>query len=284
MGDFFNFKENRISLVLFGFLFGVFIIVFFPIWQRLIQAWASSDDYSHGFLIVPLSLYIIWQKRKFLKETPTNPSWGVFPLVFLSLFLYLAAEYAEIRTLATLSMLLFIGSSLIFLFGFQIFKICIFPLFLLLFMIPVPAQIYAALTIPLQLFVTKLTVFFASGMGVPILREGNVLFLPEHTLQVVQACSGLRSIMSLLTLGIVISYFTLTSNFLRTFLTLSAIPVAIMVNVARVLAMVIAFYFFNYDLTHGTVHTVFGTSIFVLAIVLFLVLRKALLLCKKQTA
>lgn len=274
-------KENRLPLALLGFLLLAFAIAFFPTWQRLFHAWSSSDDYSHGFLIVPLSLYILWQKRDALQAASIRPSWAVLPVVAASLVLYLIAEYGEIRTLAPLAMILFVAAGLMFLFGFQIFKLCLFPLFLLFFMIPVPAQIYASLTIPLQLFVTRVTVFLASSLGIPIMREGNVLYLPEHTLQVVQACSGLRSIMMLLTLGAVISYFSLDSNVLRTFLTLSAIPIAVLVNVVRVLAMVVAFYFFQYDLTQGSVHTVFGTVIFGLAVMFFILFRKALLLCRK---
>ena len=281
VGDSFNLKKNRTALVLLGLFILTFIIVFYPTWQSLFNAWSSSDDYSHGFLIVPLSLYFVWQKKESLRTATIKPSWVAFPLVIIALFLYLVAQYAEILTLAPLSMILFLGSSLFLLFGFQILKICLFPLFLLFFMVPVPAQIYATLTIPLQLFVTKITVLIASSMGIPILRDGNVIYLPEHTLQVVQACSGLRSIMTLLTLGIVIAYFSLKSNLLRTILFLFAIPIAILVNVVRVLLMVVAFYYYDFDLAEGSIHTVFGTVIFCLAVLLFILFRKGLALCEK---
>ena len=280
-GELFKTKENRSTLVLLGLFVLAFIIVFYPTWQSLFNAWSSSDDYSHGFLIVPLSLYFVWQKKESLRTTTIKPSWIAFPLVIIALFLYLVAQYAEILTLASLSMILFIASSLFFLFGFQILKICLFPLFLLFFMVPVPAQIYATLTLPLQLFVTKMTVLIASSMGIPILHDGNVISLPEHTLQVVQACSGLRSIMTLLTLGIVIANFSLRSNLLRTILFLLAIPIAIFVNILRVLLMVVAFYYYNFDLAEGSIHTVFGTVIFCLAVLLFILFRKGLVLCEK---
>ena len=281
VGDSFDLKKNRTALVFLGLFILAFIIVFYPTWQSLFNAWSSSDDYSHGFLIVPLSLYFVWQKKESLRTATIKPSWVAFPLVIIALFLYLVAQYAEILTLASLSMILFLGSSLFLLFGFQILKICLFPLFLLFFMVPVPNQIYATLTIPLQLFVTKISVLIASSMGIPILRDGNVIYLPEHTLQVVQACSGLRSIMTLLTLGLVIAYLSLKSNLLRTILFLFAIPIAILVNVVRVLLMVIAFYYCNFDLAEGATHTVFGVMIFCLAVLLFLLFRKGLVLCEK---
>ena len=199
------FKENR-KILLSGLLVLVFVLVFLPTWRNLVLAWSSSDDYSHGFLIVPLCLYVLWLKREQISSSEVRPIWSMTPVVVFALLLYLVAHYAEILTLAPLAMILFIGASLLFLFGTQIFKLCLFPVFLLVFMVPVPAQIYAALTIPLQLLVSKATAFSAVLMGVPVLREGNVLYLPEHTLQVVQACSGLRSIMALLTLGTVVGY------------------------------------------------------------------------------
>lgn len=281
MRDLFLSKDNRFLIVLLGLFVLVFGIVFSPTWQGLFHAWSSSDDYSHGFLIVPLSLYFVWQKREDLRAATIKTSWFLFPLVLIALFLYLVAQYAEIVTLASLSMIFFLGSSLLFIFGVQVFKLCCFSLFLLFFMVPVPAQIYAIITIPLQLFVTKITVYIASSIGIPILREGNVLYLPEHTLQVVQACSGLRSIMSLLTLGIVIGYVSLKSNLLRTVLTLFAIPIAIFVNIVRVFLMVIAFYYFNFDLAVGMIHLLFGVAIFCLALLLFVLFRKGLVLCEE---
>lgn len=280
-GGSFDLKKNRTALVFLGFFVLTFIIVFYPTWQSLFNAWSSSDDNSHGFMIVPLSLYFVWQKKESLRAAIIKPTWIAFPLVLIPLFLYLLAQYAEIVTLASLSMILFIGASLFFLFGLQILKICFFPLFLLFFMVPVPAQFLAALTIPLQLFVTKMTVLIASSMGIPIIHDGNVISLPEHTLQVVQACSGLRSIMTLLTLGLVIAYFGLKQNLLRTILFLLAIPIALFVNILRVLLVVIALHYYNFDLAEGAIHTAFGTMIFCLAVLLFLLFRKGLVLCEK---
>lgn len=271
---------SRVHLLLF-LLATSFLWSFSPVWMSLLNAWSSSDDYSHGFLIVPLSFYVLWQKRDELREVQIRPTWMVFPLVGLSLVSYLFADYAEIQTLRPLAMILFLGSSLFFLFGKQFFKVCRFPLFLLLFMVPVPAQIYAVLTIPLQLFVTKATAFILSTIGIPNLREGNVLHLPEHTMQVVQACSGLRSIMSLLTLGLLVGYFSLVSNLLRTILFFFAIPIAILVNVVRLLLIVTFLYYYNFDLASGMPHTVLGVLIFCLAILLFMFLRKGLSLCEE---
>ena len=270
-------KEN----ITLAFLLCLVAGVFYPVWAALVSAWSASEDYSHGFLILPLVIYILWGKREQLVEIEVQPTWFALPLVLLGLFTYVLARYAEIATLASLSMLFVLATGVLMLFGWRIFLACLFPLFLLLFMVPVPGQVYASLTIPLQLFVTKVTTVFLGMAGVPILREGNVLQLPEHTLEVVQACSGLRSIMSLLTLGAVIAYFGVKSQLLRSILFVSAIPVAIFVNVIRVFVMVVALYFYDVDLIDGPAHVAFGAGIFILAVLLFLLLRKGLALCER---
>jgi exosortase A len=253
-----------------------FLGTYFPVWKSLVSAWYGSDDYSHGFFIVPLCIYIVGKKRQLLATTKIKPStWGLV-LVLFSLLVYLVAYFGEIATLASFSMVPFLAGVIIYFYGFGIFKELLFPFFMLLFMIPVPAQIYATLTVPLQLFVSKSSTWFGPILGMPIYREGNVIHLPEHTLQVVHACSGLRSMISLMTLSAVFAYFTLKSNTLRTILFLSGIPAAIVVNIIRVLMMIFMFYYFNYDLTESIVHTIIGVIIFVLALLIIAITRGVL--------
>ncbi len=253
-----------------------FLLAFSPVWKNLFHVWATSEDYSHGFFIVPITLLIIWQKRTELANSTAHPSWLIFPLVLVSVFIYIFAHLAGIATVSSYSMILFLISSTWFLYGRNVLQIIIFPLFLLFFMVPAPAQVYATLTIPLQLLVSKASVWLTSLMAVPILREGNIIHIPEHTLEVVQACSGLRSMVSLLGLSVLFAYFTLRSNLLRTLLFLSGVPVAIAVNIVRVVAMIIALHFYSVDLTAGALHSFFGTAIFVLALILVAILRGVL--------
>lgn len=259
-------QASGYSIFLIAILIASFILTFFPVWKRLIMTWSSSDEYSHGFFIVPLCCYILWRKKQILAEIPIRPSsWGLAFVIF-SLLLYLFAYLAEIMTLTSFSMVLLLAGVVIYFYGFLMFKELIFPLFLLLFMIPVPAQIYAKLTIPLQLFVSKSSTWLAATFGLPIYREGNVIHLADRTFEVVRACSGLRSVISLLTLSALFAYFTLKSSFLRTILFFSAVPAAIFVNIIRVLLMVLVYHFFTYDLTTGSIHTIFGIIIFMLAL------------------
>ena len=269
-------NTTRYTPFLFLALLAGFILAFFPVWKGLVLCWYTSEDYSHGFFIIPLCLYILWRKKETLQALSLAPSaWGL-ALVIFSLLVYLLAQFAEILTLGSLSMVLLLAGLVIYLYGFPMLKEVLFPLFLLLFMIPVPSQVYAQLTVPLQLFVSKAAVFAAGLLDVPVYREGNVISLPGRTLQVVQACSGLRSMISLLTLSAVFGYLTLRSNLLRTVLFFSGIPVAILVNIIRVLIMVMAFHYLDYDLSHGTVHTVFGMAVFLLALALIALMKGVL--------
>ena len=269
-------STNLPALLLPALLFATFILAYYPVWKRLVLTWYNSDDYSHGFFIIPLCLYIIWRKKEVLAEIPIKPSlWGLAIVIF-SLLLYLFALLAEIMTLTSFSMVLLLAGVVIFFYGFLMVKELLFPLVLLLFMIPVPAQIYSKLTIPLQLFVSKASVGISNLLGLPIYREGNVIHLPDRTLQVVQACSGLRSMISLLTLSAIFAYLTLKSNLLRTILFFSGIPAAILVNIIRVLLLVFAFHYLNFDLTTGTIHTVFGMIIFILALIVIFIMKAIL--------
>lgn len=256
--------KNLLALLL---LISSFVLAYFPVWKGLLSAWSASDDYSHGFFILPVSLYIVWRKRERLAQIEKRPSNTGGIIVIFSLALYLLAHYAEVVTLASLSLVFVLAGAIIYLFGFFVFRELLFPLFFLLFMIPVPSQILSSLTIPLQLLVSKASTAIASLFGIAVLREGNVIFLPNRTLEVVQACSGLRSMMLLLALSAGFAYLTLRPNPLRLALLAWAVPAAILVNIIRVLLIIFAEAYFGYDLTADTSHTVFGVFIFILALI-----------------
>ena len=271
-----NQRATKTAIFLFALLVSTFILAYFPVWKRLIMAWAKSEEYSHGFLIIPICIYILWRKKESLAEVPIRPStWGLALIIF-SLLLYLFAHLAEILTVASFSMILLVAGVVIYFYGFLMLKELLFPLFLLLLMIPIPSQIYSSLTIPLQLFVSKSSVFIATLFGLPIYREGNIIHLPDRTMQVVQACSGLRSMVSLVTLAAVFGYLTLRSNLLRIVLFFCGVPAAILVNIVRVLLLVLAFHYFGYDLTTGTIHTIFGVLIFFTALIIIAVTQRLL--------
>jgi exosortase A len=268
--------ESRLSFAFPFLVLAGFVLAYFPVLKDLIFTWSTSDDYSHGFFVVPIIGYILWQKKEQLAALPKKTSIAGLFLFILSLGIYLLSYYAEIRTVSSLSLVATLVGGVWFIYGPTVLKEVSFLLFFLLFMIPIPAQFYSAITIPLQLIVSKASVGMLSAAGVPIFRDGNVIHLPQHTFEVVQACSGLRSLITLLTLATIIAYFTLNSNVLRGVLVLSAVPTAIVVNIIRVMVMIVAYYLWEYDLTKGSIHTTTGVVIFVLSLVIIYCIRGVL--------
>ena len=250
-----------------------FLITFFPVMKNLFQTWLTSDDNSHGLLILPLSLYIVWNHRHAIQKAKIIPGRGGMFWVTTATLLYLFGHLASILTVGYLSFVLTIWAVVWSLYGKEIFRVLCFPMVFLLLMIPVPSQFYSMATIPLQLIVTKYSALIISLCDISVLREGNVLHLPHQSLQVVQACSGLRSLMALVTLCAIFAYLTLTSNLLRSILVVSSIPAAIIVNIVRVVSMVLAFQLWNLDLSKGLAHTIFGVGIFFLALMIIILFR-----------
>jgi exosortase len=268
------FSGPRLALLVL--LAAGFFLAYFPVWKRLVATWLSSEEYSHGFFIVPVCAYIVWKQRAALAQVPLRPSNLGLALTLFFLAAYLVADFAEILTLSSLSMVFFLAGAIAYLYGFPMLRALKFPLFLLLFMIPVPAQIQSELTIVLQLFVTKASVWVSALIGVPVYREGNVIHLPGHTLQVVQACSGLRSMFPLMALTAVFGYLSLKSNVLRAVLLVAAVPTSIVVNIVRVFVLIVAFYYYEVDLSAGGTHTLFGTVIFVLGVLILAAVKVVL--------
>jgi exosortase len=256
-----------------------FIAAFFPLWKQLVLTWAKSEDYSHGFLVVPLALYILWHKRTNLKKATLQPSsWGL-PLASISLSLYALGQLAGIFSLAAFSMVLFISSAIVYLFGFPMLRVLLFPSFILLFMIPIPAQISSSLTIQLQIHVSKASTALASSLGIPVYLDGNVLHIPGRTLLVVEACSGLRSMLSILLLSTIFAHFTLHSKWLKAGLIAAALPVGYILNIMRIFIILFSLNYFRLDLTDSRLHTCFGLFIFALATISIDLTRRLLSLC-----
>ena len=253
-----------------------FLLAYFPAWKNLVEAWYGSEDYSHGFLIVPLAGAIAWRKRKALSECPVEGSAGGAAILAVALGMHVIGQWGEIVTLSSISLVLALAGITAYVWGWQMLGHLVFPLGLLLFMIPVPAQIYAMLTLPLQLAVTAISTTAWKLAGVPVYHEGNVIYLPEATLQVVEACSGLRSLTMLLTLSAVFAYLTLKSNVLRLLLCSFMIPVSVAVNILRVSVMIFGFYALDRNMTQGSLHTLLGLMVFLAALAMTALFRKLL--------
>jgi exosortase len=233
--------------------------------SSLVQQWASDDDYSHGFFVLPLAAFFVWERRDALRRAPFRPSiWGLV-LLAASLTMFLAGIFGAELFLTRISLIGVLTGAILFVWGRDQFRILLFPLAFLLLMIPLPAIIFNQLAFPLQLLASRVGESAIAGAGIPVLREGNVLHLANINLEVAEACSGIRSLVSLLMLAIVLGYFTEPRIGGRVALALAAIPIAIVANAARVAGTGVLSHWMGREAAEGFFHSLSGWLMFIVA-------------------
>ena len=259
-----------------GLLITSFCWAFWPILSGIVETWATNSDYSHGFFIIPLVTYLIWRKGGWEKVKNTD-NWQMgFVVVVLGVLAALVGMFSQFRTLGNLSLLLVIWGVFLFLYGFRIFLMYGWELFLFVFLLPIPSRIYASLTLPLQLIVTKVSFFFLQLFHIPVYREGNVLYLANVSLEVVNACSGLRSIITIIMLAYVIACISLEKISHKLFLVLFSILIAMLSNIIRVLILaVFAQHGYN-NFIDGIGHTILGLVLFLMSFYLLILISRVL--------
>ena len=247
------------------------ILVCLPVIYELVLTWYEDPNYSHGFLVPVISGYLIWKKRQELSEIEksTNSS-GLILIAFGIIFFILgnaASEYFTVR----FSMIVILFGLVYYYYGNGIIRRTWFEIIFLIFMIPIPYVIYFSTTFPMQLLASKVTVFLLDGLGMPVVRQGNIIHLANQSLEVAEACSGLRSLISLLALGAIYSYLTQRRFISKVVLFLSTIPIALVGNIFRVFLTSIIVYIFEADVTAEPIHSIMGASVFVVAFILLLI-------------
>ena len=255
----------------------VFVVVFYLIafwalyWNNIhemVSDWYNDPNYSHGFLIPFISGYLLWQDRGEISLTEVKPStWGIVVLI-LGLIVYLTGNLSGELFTMNFSMLVVLAGAILFTYGSDRFKAVLFPFSYLIFMIPLPYILYDAVAFPLKLLVSKISVDTLTMMGILVLREGNIINLADTTLEVADACSGIRSIISLLAISTILAYMTQKGWIKRIVLTLLAVPIAIVVNSIRVIGTGILAENYGPQVAEGFFHEFAGLLIFGVAIVL----------------
>ena len=244
--------------------------VFAPILYHMVLHWRSVEDYSHGFLIAPLAVYFAWERRKKLRRTPIEPSWwGLLPLAVGTLSLMVGRLGVELMTMRAAFVFTLIGIQILLL-GLPMFRVLAFPLLFLFLMVPLPQSLVNVIAFPLQLIAADLAVNVLQLLGIPVLREGNIIHLPNLPLFVAEACSGLRSLMALGTLGVVFAYFFRKSWLERGILVASTIPIAVLVNSFRVALTGWLTYNWGQEMASGAIHQTEGFFTFGMAFALLM--------------
>ncbi len=250
--------------------------LYWGVMSSLVRQWASDDNYSHGFFVVPLALFFAWERRAALASAPRRPGVAGLALLVASLALLVAGYLGAELFLTRVSLVGVLAGITLFVWGRDQFRILAFPIAFLLLMIPLPAIIFNQIAFPLQLLASRTGEVVLALAGIPVLREGNVLQLPTRSLEVAEACSGIRSLVSLLMLGIVLGYFTERRTGARIIIALAAIPIAIVANAARVAGTGLASELVSPAAAEGFFHTFSGWLMFVVAFAGLLAVQRTL--------
>lgn len=258
-------KMSR-SVANLGVLAAAFVALYWGVFAKLVHDWATDDNYSHGFLIIPIAAYFAWERRDRLQAALSQPSAAGLVLILASLGLLVAGTLGAELFLTRISILGTLAGTTLFVWGRQHARILTFPLLFMLLMVPIPAILFNQIAFPLQLLASRVGEWTLTALSIPVLREGNVILLANTSLEVAEACSGIRSLISLLTLGIVFGYFTDRRLWVRTVIALSTIPVAIVVNGMRVAGTGVAAHYYGAEAAQGFFHTFSGWLVFVVAL------------------
>ena len=257
--------------------FGVLLIACYaPVLRSLVRQWNNDPDMGHGFFVPLIALYIVWQHREELAAIAPEPNWwGLVVVALGGLQLVLGTLGAELFTTRMSFVVTLIG--VVWTLGGNVMlRKLAFPLFLLFFMLPIPAVIYSAATFKLQILASQLADGALTVLSIPVLREGNVLELPNQRLSVVDACSGIRSLLSLTFLSLVYGYFFERKTWVRVVLFFSTIPIAIIANASRV-TMTGIITQVKPELAEGFFHEAEGWVIFMVALGILIVWHQMLM-------
>jgi exosortase len=257
--------------VLGGVLLILWVLLFWPIIPELWTIWMDDSNNSHGVLVPVIAAFLIWQNRKKIAWEEASPSlWGLGLLVG-SLMIYLVSLRAHVAFSARLAMVGSLAGLAWWNLGDRIFRQLLFPFAFLAFMVPVPDSISGKMAFPLQLFATSASAEGIRAIGIPVLQEGNMLYFAKTSLEVTEACSGIRSMLAYLTLGVLFTHMAgnTIGRMGKTILLISTIPLALFVNILRISGTGVLAAFFGGQVARGFLHEFSGLVVFAFGFVLF---------------
>jgi exosortase len=257
-------------------------LLYWPIGVDLAMLWMNNDDYSHSVILVAAVAFFTWTRRDRLRAADWLPSHHGLWIVVGSMGILLIGTAGVEFFLQRVSALGTVAGTIVFLAGWAWLRVLLFPLFLAALVIPVPPVLFYQVTFPLQLLASWFGVTVLELIGVPVFREGNIIALAHTTLEVTEACSGIRSLLSLFALSVLYSYWTHTHNGLRLLVVLSSVPIAIVCNGLRVAGTGMAAHFINPSAASGFFHGFSGWAMFMTAFVMLLAVSGGVRLIRRR--
>jgi exosortase len=240
---------------------------------HLVIQWWNDPNFSHGFFVPFFSAFVLWQERDRLSRLIPNPSWSGLAVIVVSLIVLIVGRLGAELFLARSSLLVLIAGVVILFLGWNFLRATVFPWAFLFLMIPIPVIIFNQITFPLQLLASRVAAAVLPIMGVPILREGNIINLPAMALEVAEACSGIRSLMSLVTLAIIYGYLTEKRLWVRWVLAIAAVPITVVANDVRIIGTGLLVQYWDADKAEGYFHASWGWITFVVSLLMLYALH-----------
>lgn len=257
-------------------LLGILAVLYERIVWELVRQWWQDPNYSHGFLVPFFSGWLVWQQRATLLSLTSRGRWIGLPLLLGGIAMLVLGDLAAEFFLTRSSLLVILAGLIVFHLGTAALRLVAFPLAFLLFMMPLPTLLFNAVAFPLQGLAAENAAWLLEVFGVPVLRDGNIIHLSQMTMGVTEACSGIRSLMSLLCLATAWAYIALPGGWSALALVLSAVPITIVANAGRVVVTGLIGQWFGIRYAQGFFHTFSGWVIFLIAFVGLLAVYRVL--------
>jgi exosortase len=251
------------------FFLALVILLFLPVLVPLVHEWATDENMGYAFFVPLVSGYIFWLERERILATPVKPYWPALALVVWGFCQMLLGFLGALSVLSRTAFVITIVGVIWTIAGTAVMRASLFPVLLLLFMFPIPLYVYQRMTLPLQNLATQVAAWGLETIGIPVLQQGNVLNLADHQLDVVEACSGIRSLLSLTFLSVAYGRLFENRTWIKIALLLSTVPIAILCNAARItLTGILTQY--KPEIADGAYHTFEGWVIFMFELVVLL--------------
>ncbi len=269
---------NEARLRIFGpaLLLVLLVLLYAGVLKGLTLQWWNDPDYGHGFFVPLFSCFVLWRERERWTKTESKPSNFGFVVMLGAVGLLLLGSLGAELFISRFSLLVLIAGMILFLAGWGTLRAVSFPLSYLIWMIPLPVIIYNQITFPLQLLASRLATAWLEYVNVPVLRDGNVLVLSNYSLEVIEACSGIRSLMTLLALAVAYGYLMEPRRWVRYVLALLMIPIAIVTNAIRIVGAGILAQRYGSVAAEGFLHEFSGWVIFMSALGLMILCHRVL--------
>lgn len=251
-------------------------LLYYGILYKLVRQWWDDPNFSHGFIVPLFAAYVIWRERKHLATVPIKPAgWGLAIVALAMAMLVVGVMGAELF-LSRTSLLVLLAGVVVYHLGWAYFRAALFPWAILFLMIPIPALVMNQVTLPLQFLASNLASSMLGFLGVPVLQNGNVIQLSNMSLEVVEACSGIRSLTSLVTLAIMYGYFLERRTPVRVILAIAAVPIAVLTNGLRIMGTGLTGLYWDPDKAQGFFHEFSGWVIFILSMIVLFAVHAAI--------